>query len=196
MKNYLFTSLMLLSLWAISGCASSNGTSTTSSSRIYVASLEENWGRLEVESLAWHSDAYLTGVILPIIVDYPRSGQMLINAYYFSVDDHRKMLRISVNESGDISTEISDLVEHLNDPPILREDWEIDSMNVLPLLLNNSDVEVLANNPDTQCSNLTLDKRRTTIEHTTVWRLLVHDCGASGYIRNGYINALNGEQLK
>lgn len=164
--------------------------------RIYVESLEENWERIEVQALTWHSDAYLTGVILPIIVDYPRSGQALLHAYYFSVADNRKMLKVTINENGEVSTEVSKLTEPLDDPPILREDWRIDSLNALMLLLNDLDTNALITNPDTQCSSLTLKKRQSTMEQTTVWQVLVHDCGVSGYLRNGYIDASNIEQIK
>jgi hypothetical protein len=195
MKNIYIFILVLLGIWIISACTS-NSTSTPSDSRIYVASLEENWERIHKEALAWQTDAYLTGAILPIIVDYPRSGQTLINAYYFSVIDNRKMLRVSLSASGEISSDISDLDEPLHDPAILREDWEINSVDALRSLLTNSDVDILISNPETQCSNLTLEKQDSSSEQTTVWRILVHDCGLSAYVHKGKLDALTGEQVK
>ena len=165
-------------------------------SRIYVTSLQENWGRVQAKALNWHSDAYLTGVIIPILVDSPRPGQSLLHAYFFSVSENQRMLDVVVDSDNTIHSETSPLVQPLADPPIMSPDWRIDSVDALVAMIMDKDVEYLLAFAETQCSTLTLEKTSNIAMEGAVWRILIHDCGMSSYLRKEYINAVSGEPVK
>jgi hypothetical protein len=178
----------------LSACKSTDS-KEADQSRIYVYSLEANWDRIEAQALTWHSDAYLTKVILPILMDAPLPGEMLLHAYFYSNSDSKEILELMIDPAEDqIHTKIYPLVQPLADVSIVRNNWKIDSVDALKLLMNESDYEALLSS-DTQCSSLTLEKRLGTHGPSTVWRILVQDCGISNYLRNGYINAMTGEPI-
>ena len=185
----------VISILVLTACVPSS-ISEEDRSRIFVASLQENWHKLETKALDWRSDAYLTEVIIPIDVDSPLPGEFLIHAYYFSVSDNNEMLVVRLDQNGELHSSVSALAQPMSAQPIVNADWQIDSMEALKFLLTDEDIEFLFSNTDNNCSTLDLDRNHRVGKDIVVWRILVHGCVGSDYMHDENMNAISGEKIK
>lgn len=165
-------------------------------SRVYVESLQENWSRLEGSALEWHSDAYLIEVSPPIFVDSPKSQERLVSAFFSSLSDTREMLVLMLNNNDEIHAETYQLSIPISDKPIVKSDWQIDSVDALARLLTKDDAEFLFSHIGTQCSDLSLRRWPNIPTKSVVWRIFVNDCTDAGYARYEYIDAMNGQRIE
>jgi hypothetical protein len=161
-----------------------------------VASFQGNWHRLEAKALSWRSDAYLTEVIIPIEVDSPPPGEFLIQAYCNSVSDNKEFLVVLLDQNGELHSSVSALPQPTNERPIVRSDWQIDSVEALISLLTDEDTRFLFSNTENNCSTLDLQRNRRLTTDTVVWRILVHGCVASDYMHDENMNPISGEKIK
>jgi hypothetical protein len=184
----------ILTIW-LSACRT-NKIQETDRLRIHVTSLQKDWIQLEAEGVSWQSDAYFTGIIIPIIVDSPRPRELPLNANFLSTSTNQEMLVVMLNSAGEMSNTIIPLTQPLLDLPIVRSDWRIDSTEALAALLNDDDVKFLLSNSKTQCSNLYLERRPDIPTKPIMWRISIHDCGFSNYSHYEYLDPLTGERYK
>lgn len=186
--------LIVLGLLALSiSACKPNDISEKDRSRVHVISLQKHWTELEAKALEWHSDAYLTGVSIPILVDSPRSRELPLSAYFFSVSDNLQMLVVDLGYNGEILARISSLDQPLSNQEITRSDWEVDSVKALDLLLLDKDVKFLISQSKTQCGELTLERWPPSSSKIVTWGINIYDCGISDYKRSGYIDAISGK---
>lgn len=144
----------------------------------------------------WHSDAYLTEVTIPIEVDSPPPGEFLIHSYYFSVSDNSEMLAVLLDQNGELHSSVSPLPQPMNEQPIVRSDWQIDSVEALKSLLTDADVRFLLSDTDNNCSSLDLVRNPRVSKDIVVWEILVHGCVGSDYMHDENMNPISGEKLE
>jgi hypothetical protein len=194
-KNFMIFILVGLLTFVMSGCKASN-LQEEERSRIYVISFQEYWNQLERKASEWHSDAYLIGVTVPILIDSPRTNELPLSAYFFSFSDELNMLDVMFDYDGRINVDTSSLTQVLPNREITRSDWKIDSVDALKFLLQDEDVEFLISHSETQCSSLELDRWPQFSFKVVTWRIVISDCGNSDYTRYGYIDALSGKIIE
>jgi hypothetical protein len=192
-RKILFSSLICILLF-LPGCSAATPVKDDRS-RIGVTSLKDNWKNIETKALEWHADAYLKSAFLPLYIDNPKPVERSIEAYFLSDSDRLNMLVVRLGNDGTLTKSVSPLIFPSTTPPIKRSNWKIDSVDALAGLLNDKDVEFLVAYPNTQCSQLLLERRTDISSKPLMWRLDVVDCGVSDYTRHEYMDPLTGARI-
>lgn len=189
------TMLFVIGTMVITACSPSR-ISEEDRSRIFVASLQANWDKLETKALDWHSDAYLTEVIISIEVDSSPPGESLISASYLSPSDNSEMLVVLLDQNGELHSGFSPLPQPMNAQPIVNSDLQIDSVEALKSLLTDEDVRFLLSDTENNCSTLDLHRNPRLTTDAAVWEILVHGCVGSDYMHDENMNPISGEKIK
>jgi hypothetical protein len=177
--------------------------------QLKVASLKENWNKLENSARTWKNDAYLTSVTFFMFKRISNSPAMQVMAEFHSLQvpaNERVQVTIYddgtvVNASGNpVTISASDPVfEELlanargsEEDAIRRSDWSIDSQEALNIFTANSEINECLGSPQSIVS-LSLNK---TYTDDPAWELSIFECpGYSSDLETYHLNATTGERF-
>ena len=173
-----------------------------------VASLNENWNKLENSARAWKNDAYLTSVNF-FVVRTLTPGALQAMAEFHSLQvPANETIQVSMYDDGTVvNSPGTSVTIHASDPvleefmasvrgsaedAIRQGDWSIDSQEALNIFAADPEISECLGSPQSIVS-LSLNK---TYTDDPAWELLIFECpGYSSDLETYHLNAKTGERF-
>jgi hypothetical protein len=181
----------------------------TAPRQLTVASLNENWNKLENSARTWKIDAYLTRVDFFIFKAISNSPAMQVMADFHSLQvPVNETIRVTIYDDGTVVNSPGNPVTiHASDPvfekllanargsaedAIRRNDWSVDSQEALNIFAADPEINECLWSPQSIVS-LSLNK---TYTDDPAWELLIFECpGYSSDLETYHLNATTGERF-
>jgi hypothetical protein len=177
-------------------------------SQLKVASLNENWNKLEKSAHAWKNDAYLTSVNLFVERTlHPDTLQVMAEFHSLQVPND-EIVQVTIYADGTVMNSPRDtMTVHASDPifeelvanargsaedAIRRGNWSIDSQEALNIFAEDQEISLCLGSPQSLIT-LSLNKSYTG---KPAWELLIAECPSnSNVFESFYLNAKTGERF-
>jgi hypothetical protein len=177
-------------------------------SQLKVASLNENWNKLEKSAHIWKNDAYLTSVNLFVERTlHPDTWQVMAEFHSLQVPND-EIVQITIYADGTVVNSPRDtMTVHASDPvfeelvanargsaedAIRQGDWSIDSQEALNIFAEDQEISLCLGSSQ---SLITLSLTKTYTDEPA-WALLIAECPRnSNVFESFYLNAKTGERF-
>lgn len=187
LRTYIFLGLVLtVSLGACSG---------GEKLPVSVASLRDEFPKLEEAARQWRPDAYLVDANVELLSE--RSSRSAVTGYFQSPSTEYEGILIYLEQDGSI---VSELVPHeiqvRQSVPITNKDWQLDAVEALERGLTVEGRQFLEANAESQCSFMIMERDTPDSPERVVWRVELGGCLLDPSFQRIVIDANSGELVR
>lgn len=157
-----------------------------------VASLRESMPKLEQVATQWRPDAYFVDADVELLGD--QQYRSSVSAYFESPTTDFEGILVYLEQDGSTTSELvpyETQLEHAQ--PIALDEWDMDATEALDSGLTSEGRQYLEDNPDNQCSFMTLERES---QDRVVWRIELGGCLLDPPFHSIVIDANTGELLR
>lgn len=173
-----------------------------------VASLNENWNKLENNARTWKSDAYLTSVNFYLVKTLNSPALQVIAEFHSLQVPANETIQVSIYDDGTVVNSPGSPVTISASNPVLQEfmanargsaedairqgDWSIDSQEALNIFAEDPEISACLESSQSIVT-LSLNKTQT---NDPAWELLIFECpGYSSDLETYFLDAKTGERF-